>query len=69
MNYMKKAIFNYCLVVLKTPLPYKVKYFSYSITNIALKPETTSDLIYIACCLHNCLRGAFLETGGGGGIL
>lgn len=30
-------------------------------TPIALKPETTDNLIMVACCLHNLLRDAYLE--------
>lgn len=62
----QKAIFNYRLSrarrVSENSFGLLSQIFRVFYTPIALKPETTDDLIIVACCLHNFLREAHLEA-------
>lgn len=62
----EKAIFNYRLSrarrVSENAFALLSQVFRLFYTPIAVKPETTTDLIIVACCLHNLLRDAFLEN-------
>lgn len=62
----EKAIFNYRLSrarrVSENAFALLSQVFRIFYTPIAIKPETTDDLIFVACCLHNLLRDAFLES-------
>ena len=62
----EKAIFNYRLSrarrVSENAFGLASKVFRVFYTPIALKPSTTDNLIVVACCLHNLLRDAYLES-------
>lgn len=61
----RKAIFNYRLSrarrVSENAFGLLSQVFRVFYTPIALKPETTDNLIIVACCLHNLLRDTYLE--------
>lgn len=64
----RKAIFNYRLSrarrVSENAFGLLSQVFRVFYSPIALKPETTDNLIIVACCLHNLLRDAYLEKQG-----
>lgn len=64
----RTAIFNYRLSrarrVSENAIGPLSQVFRVFYTPIALKPETTDNLIIVACCLHNLLRDAYLEKQG-----
>lgn len=63
-----KSIFNYRLSsarrVSENAFALLSQVFRIFHVPIGLKPETTDDVIIVACCLHNLLRDAFLEANG-----
>lgn len=64
----REAIFNYRLSrarrVSENAFGLLSQVFRIFYTPIAIKPETTDNLIVVACCLHNLLRDAYLEKQG-----
>jgi len=64
----RKAIFNYRLCrarrVSGNAFGLLSQVFRIFYTPIAIKPETTDNLIVVACCPHNLLRDAYLEKQG-----
>lgn len=62
----RKAIFNYRLCrargVSENAFALLSQNFRIFYTTIHLSPDTVDNVIIVACCLHNLLGDAFLET-------
>lgn len=65
-NDLSKEIFNYRLCrarrVSENAFGLLSQVFRIFYTPIGIAPETCTDMILVACCLHNLLRDGFLES-------
>lgn len=65
-NNLNKEIFNYRLCrarrVSENAFGLLSQVFRIFYTSIGIAPETCTDMILVACCLHNLLRDGFLES-------
>lgn len=65
-NDLRKEIYNYRLCrarrVSENAFGLLCQIFRVFYTPIGIAPETCTDMILVACCLHNLLREGFLES-------
>lgn len=65
-NDLSKEIFNYRLcrarLVLENAFGLLSQVLGIFYTPIGIAPETCTDIILVACCLHNLLKDGFLES-------